>query len=155
MQASDRDQFFAVMNGMAKVYERQIDDVILDAYWLALRDWSLDEFNGVAAKLMQTSKFMPRPADFYALRNKARQVTAAEAWFTKGESSDPRANRAMRIAAQGRYVGHIPLDELPWVQKRFIEVYDELADVEEARTALGGPDWLQLSGIAAAALTKQ
>ena len=153
MQADDFASFRNLMAGMAKLYERELDNVLLDAYWLALRDWTLDEFQGAAAKLMQTHKFMPRPADFYEIRSKARNLTAAEAWFTMGKSDDPRANRAMHIAAQGRYVGHIPLDELPWVQKRFIEVYDELSDVEEARAALGGPDWLQLSG-RAAALTK-
>jgi hypothetical protein len=141
------------MAGMAKVYEREPDQPLLDAYWLTLGDWSLAEFEASAAQLMRTSKFMPRPADFVELRRQARGKTAAEAWFTSGESADPRARRAMRIAAQGRYVGHIPTDELPWVQKRFLEVYDELQDVEESRDALAaGPDWLQLQSKAAAVL---
>ena len=130
---------------MAKVYEREIDPVLLDAYWLALREWSLAEFQAAAAELMRTSKFMPRPSEFNDLRKKALRKTAAEAWFTSGTSSDPRANRAMAIAAQGRYVGHIPRDELPFVQKRFAEVYDELEDVEETRAALAGGGWLQIS----------
>lgn len=155
MQASDRNRFFAVMNGMAKVYERSIDDVLLDAYWLALKDWPLEDFEKAAGELMRTSEFMPRPAAFNALRKAARQSTAAEAWFTKGASTDERANRAMKIAAQGRYVGHIPLDELPFVQKRFFEIYDELNDTDTAREALPGPGWLQITAEAKKALTKQ
>lgn len=146
MQQADFERFRAVMAGMAKVYEREIDGLLLDAYWLALRDWSLDDFQAAAARLMQTSEFMPRPAAFNELRKTATKELAAEAWFTSGKSDNPRANRAMHIATQGRYVGHIPLDELQWVQKRFIEVYEELSDVEETRAALGfDGGWLQIS----------
>lgn len=136
MQQADFQRFHAVMAGIAKVYERELDGVLLDAYWLVLRDWSLEEFERAAAHLMGSSEFMPRPAAFNALRNTARQRTASEAWFTMGTSDDERANRAMRIATQGRYIGHVPLEELQWVQKRFEQVYDELADVEDARAAL-------------------
>lgn len=146
MQQDDFTRFRAVMAGMAKVYEREIDSVLLDAYWLTLRDWSLDDFERAAAHLMRTSEFMPRPAAFNELRKTASQQIAAGAWFTSGTSNDPRANRAMHIATQGRYIGHIPLDELQWVQKRFIEVYEELSDVEETRAALGfDGGWLQIS----------
>lgn len=155
MQQAEFERFRNVMTGMAKVYEREIDGVLLDAYWLCLRQWTLPEFEAAAARLMQTSKFMPRPADFNELRQSVTRLTAAEAWFTIGTSDDPRANRAMQIATQGRYVGHIPIDELQWVQKRFLEVYDELTDVEETRQTLGGPDWLQLQSIAAKSLAKQ
>jgi hypothetical protein len=154
VQQSDYQRFRAVMTGMAKVYEREIDDALLDAYWLALRGWALPEFERAAAELMRTSEFMPRPAAFDAMRRKAAEKTAAEAWFTSGTSEDPTANRAMRIATQGRYVGHIPLDELPWVQKRFAEAYAELREVTETRQALGGPDWLTLQSQAIAGLKR-
>lgn len=134
------------MAGMAKVYEREIDSVLLDAYWLSLRDWSLADFEQAAARLMRTSEFMPRPAAFNDLRKTASKQLAVDAWFTSGQSQNPRANRAMQIATQGRYVGHIPLDELPFVQKRFMAVYEELEDVEETRAALGfDGNWLQIS----------
>lgn len=143
MQGPDFSRFRAVMAGMAELYQRELSNTLLDVYWLSLRDWSLAEFEGAAAKLMQSSTFMPRPADFTELRKQARERTAADAWFTKGTSDDPRANKAMQIATQGRYVGHIPLDELTWVQKRFVEIYDELADADEARAALPVPADLQ------------
>lgn len=137
MRQDDFAAFRALMAGMAKVYEREIDSVLLDAYWLALSDWEIGEFAQAAGELMRTSEFMPRPAAFNELRKRARHKSADEAWFTRGISDDPRANRAMKIATQGRYVGHIPTDELPWVQKRFKEAYEELADIEEARAAIG------------------
>lgn len=146
MQQADFKRFHAVMTGMAKLYERELDNVLLDAYWLALRDWRLEDFERASGQLMRTNKFMPRPADYNELRQAATKQLASEAWFTSGSSDDPRANRAMKIATQGRYVGHIPVDELPFVQRRFMEVYDELSDVDEARAALGHDGgWLQIS----------
>lgn len=145
MQQTDFNRFKAIMAGMAKLYDKELEPILLDAYWMALRDWTLDDFEAAAGQLMRTQTFMPRPAEFTALRKQARRVTAAEAWFTSGTSDDDRANRAMKIAAQGRYVGHIPIDELHWVQKRFVEIYDELDDIDEARAAIGGPPrWEQI-----------
>ena len=102
MQQSDFQRFRAVMTGMAKVYERELDALLLDAYWVALRDWSLEDFERAAGELMRTNEFMPRPAAFNALRKAATKLLASEAWFTKGTSDDPLANRAMQIATQGK-----------------------------------------------------
>jgi hypothetical protein len=154
VQQAEFQRFRAVLAGMAKLYEREIDDAVLDAYWLALRDWSLPDFERAAGELMRSSAFMPRPAAFNELRRRAAELTAAEAWFTQGASEDALANRAMSIAAQGRYVGHVPVSELPWVQKRFLEAYAELREVAETRQALGRPDWLQLHAGAGAALKR-
>lgn len=136
MQQDDFTRFRAVMGGMAELYQRDLSAPLLDAYWLALAPWSLGEFEAAAARLMSTSKFMPRPADFHELRQAGRP-TAAEAWqIACGTTNDPLIQRARHIATQGRYLGHIELDELKWVQRRFCEVYDELRDVIETRQAL-------------------
>lgn len=137
MLQTDFQRFRAVMTGMAKLYEREIDAALLDAYWISLREWPLEEFERAAGELMRTSEFMPRPAAFHALR-KAQRPCAAEAWGLPA-GIDPIADRALLIATQGRYIGHIALDELTWVQKRFMEVYDELTEVLETRLALGSP----------------
>lgn len=120
---------------MAELYDRELSAPLMDAYWLAMRDWTMQDFEAAASQLMRTNKFMPRPADFNELRS-ATKPNAADAWFTKGVSQDHVANRAMKIATQGRYVGHIPLDELQWVQKKFIEVYEQIQDSAEAQKAL-------------------
>ena len=36
MHGSDSTTFRALMTGLGKVYEREIDEPLLDAYWLAL-----------------------------------------------------------------------------------------------------------------------
>jgi hypothetical protein len=130
------------MAGMAKLYEREIDGVLLDAYWLALRAWPLQDFERAAGHLMATCKFMPRPADFNDLR-RAGELTAGEAWeiVLRGDRLEPgsRAERAARIVGGQQRIRHADIErDLPHVQRRFMEAYDELIDVDAVRTALPG-----------------
>lgn len=146
MQQADFQRFHALMHGMAKVYERELDELLLDAYWLCLRDWSYDEFALAAAHQMLTSKFMPRPADFNDLR-KAAQPTAGEAWlnviahcrggYRNGGGVSPDIDRIVAMLGGYRTLAMMPTDELHWQEKRFTQHFEELADVTTARQALG------------------
>lgn len=146
MQQADFTRFRAVMTGMGELYQRELSGPLLDAYWLALRDWPLAEFEAAAAHLMATATFMPRPAEFNALRKAGRQ-TAGEAWlavlenvrrsaYRYGDTVGGAADRA--VAALGGYhvVGHCDLDKLGFPERRFAEHYDALQDADDTRTAL-------------------
>lgn len=156
MQTNEFERFNAVMNGMAKLYEREIDQPLLDAYWLALRDWPLEQFEQAAGHLMAHNKFMPRPAEFNELR-KASKQTAGEAWAkvlqfartgythwtdggvtrTKAEPpDDPAIQRA--VAAIGGYhaIAMSETSKTPFLERRFCENYDAMETAEEVRTAL-------------------
>lgn len=147
MRAEDHPRFVAVMNGMAKIFDRELDAVMLDAYWLALRDWSINDFERAAMRLMGTSKFMPRPADFTDLRRAALPMTAAgEAWakvldhlkdgYRNGLGLTPEIDRAVKAMGGYRALAMMPVDQLPWQAKRFNDLYAEVRDGIEARTAL-------------------
>lgn len=146
MRQADFQRFRAVMTGIAKVYEREIDGALLDAYWLALRDWSLADFEAAAAHLMRTSKFMPRPADFHELREAGRQ-TAAEAWlqalrhaassaYRNGPLGDPLIDRAVRAIGGYGAIAMCDEDKLHFIERRFAEHYESIQDAEEVRAAL-------------------
>ena len=152
MQASDFARFRAVMTGLGKVYEREIDQPLLDAYWLALEDWPIADFSAAARHLMRRGRFFPRPSDFEDLRRNATQRDAVEAWETARRtarnaislgrvrtdvtSGDPLIDRA--VAAVGGY-GAIALCDSAWLhalERRFLDAYSESRDVAEARAAL-------------------
>ena len=152
MQASDFATFRAVMTGLGKVYEREIDQPLLDAYWLALEDWGIAEFSAAARHLMRRGRFFPRPSDFEDLRRSATQRDAVEAWETARRiarnaislgrvrtdvtSGDVLIDRA--VAAIGGY-GTIALCDHAWLhalERRFLDAYSEMRDVAEARAAL-------------------
>jgi phosphoglycolate phosphatase-like HAD superfamily hydrolase len=143
MKEQDRTEFVRIMNGTAVVYGSSLTPEALGIWWNAFHEWTLDQFReGMSAAVTRTA-FMPRPADVFDIRRAARP-TAGEAWEIAGQGRDELADRALSIATQGRYFGHIDFEEHQWIQKRFLQVYDDLLDVEQSREVarqLAGPSW--------------
>lgn len=140
MEPHDMSRFRAVMAGMAKLYEKELDGVLLDAYWLALRNWSLTDFEDAAGHLMATAKFMPRPADFNELR-KAGEPTAGEAWAVvlSGAKLEPGSvmERAANAVGGQKQIRMANIEhDLPHVQRRFIESYEAIRDAQEVRNSV-------------------
>lgn len=146
MQQSDFERFRAVMVGMGKVYEREIDGPLLDAYWLALRTWPLKDFEAAAAHLMQVSEFMPRPAAFANLR-KSASPTTGEAWsqvlehirgaYRDGSGiDDGPIDAAVRALGGYRALAMHNSDFMHVMERRFAEHFAAGSDVTETRAAL-------------------
>lgn len=147
MNTDDFPRFRSVLAGMAKLYERELDGPLLDAYWLALGDWSLGDFEQASRRLMATSRFMPRPADYHALRKQASAVTAGEAWAAAlehcrkglhhyGGKAAPEIERAVRAIGGWRVLGHTPEDELRHVERRFAQHFAEISEAADVREDL-------------------
>jgi hypothetical protein len=113
MKEQDRTEFVRIMNGTAVVYGSSLTPEALGIWWNAFHEWTLDQFReGMSAAVTRTA-FMPRPADVFDIRRAARP-TAGEAWEIAGQGRDELADRALSIATQGRYFGHIDFEEHPW-----------------------------------------
>ncbi len=164
MDNQDRQRFSVVLTGMAKLYERQIDAALLEAYWLGLRDWSITDFEQVAGRLLATSKFMPRPADFNDARNAATKPAAAEVWalarksikytpygYVEKEGIDPLISAALRVIGGPDALAMCPMDKLTFLEKRFSEAYANLDTTTATRTALPSVAKPQISQEQAAA----
>lgn len=146
MQPNDFTRFHAVMTGLAELHQRELSQFLLDAYWLAMRDWSIADFESAASHLMQTMTWMPKPSDFTALK-RAGETTSAEAWTEalascvnwRNPDQLPTGRVARAAAAVGGFRMIAMADQetaLPFIEKRFKEAYDELTDVESVREAL-------------------
>jgi hypothetical protein len=144
MTADDFSRFRSVLAGMSKLYERELDAPLLDAYWLALRDWPLAEFEQAAGHLMRTARFMPRPADFTDLR-KAARMTSSEAFAValqhgrgawRAGPAVPEVERAVQGIGGWLVIAHATTDNLRFLERRFADAYAELETREETRDAL-------------------
>ena len=154
MQQSDFVRFREVLAGMAELYQRELSNQLLDVYWMALKSWSLGDFQSAAANLMATATFMPRPSDFTSLK-RAGEPTAGEAWATAlsnctcwrdGKSQGGRIDRAVRAVGGYKSIAMADVETaLPHIERRFKEAYEELCDVEETREQLPqiALPWLQ------------
>ena len=143
MQPADRMRFRAVMMGMAELYQRDCSGPLLDAYWVALADWSLADLEAAAVHLMATATFMPRPADFNALRKSGRE-TAGEAWVRVVRESprwrhgqrgdqDPLVDACIQAIGGNERIALADFGQLHWLQKTFMETYVELREVHVIR----------------------
>ncbi len=167
MDNQDRQRFSVVLTGMAKLYERQIDTALLEAYWLGLRDWTLADFEQAAGHLMATSEFMPRPAAFNALR-KAAKPAVAEAWqmarnsiqytphgYIEKPGIDPLISAALRVIGGANALAMCPADKITFLEKRFSEAYANLDATTVTREALPSVAKPQISDEQAAANRKR
>ena len=148
MLVTEGDKFRNILRGMGRMYSAEPDNLVLDAYWIALCDWEFQDFQAAAQRLMKTSKFMPRPSDFEDLR-KAGRMTSGEAfakaigWARDGSYKHPaKTPEAILIdrvvAALGGWsaiTGSDP-EYVHFLEKRFSEHFDTIVDVTEIREAL-------------------
>lgn len=150
MQTDDFPRFRQVMAGMAKVYERDLDAVLLDGYWLALRDWPLADFERAAAHLIATAEHMPRPAAFTALRKPLTRVNPGDAWarvldhcragaYRDGSGIDQGGAIDRAVAGLGGYqaVAMHDIDKLHFLERRFAERLEDAVETGQAAAVLG------------------
>ncbi len=160
MQPTDATAFRNTLTGMFRLYGQDPDTLVLDAYWLALADWPLDEFQAGARHLMQTAKFMPRPADFAELRKSGRP-TAGEAWSDaldrvrhgRYPSDDLQLERAVRAIGGWRVLAMMSDEGLPFIERRFAEHFEAMQDADDVRDAVPAIAYrgaMQLGGPSAA-----
>lgn len=141
MRPTDKRKFLEIVNGMAAIKPgKPLTPAALELYWNSMRRWSIEEFEEAANHLMASVEFMPNPYHFEQLR-KAGELTAGEAWqiVLSGTPLDPesRLGRAAKICGGQMAIRHANVErELPFIQRRFMEVYGELSEVDTVRDAL-------------------
>lgn len=150
MQSTDRVDFVRVLNGLAAIKRVELTKEAIDLWWAALSPrWELADFKGAASHLVTSCQFMPTPYDFEQLR-KAGELTPSEAWTEalaactnwRNPKLLPNGRVSRAAAAVGGFRAIAMCDterDLPHVQRRFLEAYEELTDVESVRAAL--PDF--------------
>jgi len=157
MQQIDFERFKSIMAGMGRVFSADIDGVILDAYWLALGDWSLTEFERAASHLLANATFMPKPVEFNNLRRRAVETSAGDAWALvlekvrtmlprESASVDAKTDAVVRQMGGYQHLCTMTSDELPWRMKRFTELWADMGEVEEARIALPSAGGKRIGG---------
>jgi hypothetical protein len=151
MQPTDGDRFRNLLRGMGRTLGSEPDNLVLDAYWIALRDWSLDDFEAACGLLMKTSKWMPKPAEFEALR-KAGRPTVGEAWIkarqnastaivcgqvTQGRGcGEPLIDSAVRAIGGYGAIAMCDSDKLGFLERRFAEHFSAMQEVQDTREAV-------------------
>jgi len=147
MQSTDFERFHALLLGMGELYGKDISNPLLDAYWVALRDWDLADFEAACGHLMKHHKdWMPRPGHFTELREAGRS-TVGEAWakavgwaassaYRDCETGDYLTDKAVRAIGGFKAIAMCDEDKLHFLERRFAEHYETIEDATDTREAL-------------------
>ena len=146
MQPSDRPEFLKILNGLAAIKRVQLTPEALGLWWNAMQAWSLDDFRAGASYLIRSCQFMPTPFDFEQLCQAGRE-TAAEAWvrvvresprWRQGQPGDqnPLVDACIRAVGGNERIALTDYGQLHWLQKKFMEAYEELRDAHQVREAV-------------------
>lgn len=60
----DRVQFLRNLTKLAAVFRVPVDDVLVESYWEALRDWKPEALEGGARALIAGAKWFPKPVEW-------------------------------------------------------------------------------------------
>ena len=164
MEPRDYDSFAEVIAGFAELKGKQLSAPAIELYWRAMKHWRIEDFRAAAEHLLRRCEFMPVPKDFEDLR-RASEPTAAEAWATAlqncgcwrtGGAPNGRIARAAETVGGFRAIAMAHTErDLPHIQRRFMQAYDELTDVEETRQAVPEVTWRNGKALPLADIAKQ
>ena len=145
MDSSDRPEFVRVLASLAAIKRVDLTKDVYDLWWNALRCWEISDFKDAAGYLLKNCQFMPAPYDFEQLRKKG-QPSAHEAWakvmnhvegaWRKGVLGDVLTDRVIAMLGGYRLIALTKSDKLGFLERRFMDAYNDLSDSGGVREAL-------------------
>lgn len=68
MKSAEKPKLFELLAGLSEIYDKSLSETVLDIYWNALKDYSLEDVKKAVNNIVQTHKYatFPKPAEFIA-----------------------------------------------------------------------------------------
>lgn len=135
MTHENKPEFAQILTAMAEIYDKELSEISVQLYWNCLKHLDFDHFREACAKCVETSKFMPKPAEI--LQNASggpRETHAIREWdaiqaavssvgaYQSVEFDDPVTAKAA-TAVGGWSELCRPTEDEHWLRKRFIETW--------------------------------
>lgn len=84
MHQNDFDRFTQVLQHVAAVYSKKLDDVLIQQYWKALKDMYLPTIERLADQHMRYQKFFPKPFELRPREDPPARESGSDGGFHKG-----------------------------------------------------------------------
>ena len=100
MLLNEKKEFVVLMVALFEEYDRTPKESVLNNWFSALKDVSLDDFGSAVVDYTRNEKFPPRLASVLEYLPNAVRISAEEAWahFPKSEYDSAYVNQRMMIA---------------------------------------------------------
>ena len=145
MEAENREEFVRVLTGIATIKGKDLTKEAYELWWNAMQSWPIDDFITAASYLLKNCQFMPSPYDFEQLRKKG-EPSAHEAWATalthadgawrQGVLGDALTDQVVAMLGGYSVIALTNGDKLGFVERRFLDAYNDLLDTGGVREAL-------------------
>ncbi len=145
MDSGDQEEFVRVLNGLAAIKRVDLTKEAYELWWQSMKSWPIDDFKEAASYLLKNCQFMPSPFDFEQLRNKG-EPSAHEAWATamahadgawrQGVLGDAMTDQVVTMLGGYRLLALTNSDKLGFLERRFLDAYNDLLDTGGVRKAL-------------------
>jgi hypothetical protein len=144
-------KFAENMTLLSDIHNKEISKTIADAYFEILKPYSDEQCLKTFKKLIATSKFFPKPADFIEILEEAKVLTHCSAWaeVMKGLNNNkipdnPKIQKIIAVLGGWDNLSLQSYDELVWVEKRFIEYFNDMIDKDQGLLEAQNPQSIDL-----------
>ena len=131
----NKKKYMEFMNGMAAVFDREVNKILIDVYWKILEPFTDEQCEGAFNKIITTSKFWPKPAEIIEIIQGDGSEKAVLAWIKADKAvrnhgpyvsvrfDDPVIHGVIEILGGWAKFQECPGDEWKWRQKEFERLY--------------------------------
>lgn len=145
MQSEDREEFVRILTGLADVKRVNLTAEAFEIWWLAMQDWSIDDFRQAAGYVAKHAPWLD-PHEFEKVRKRAAPseheawIVAVEhasgAWRHSSTCGDLQIDAVVQSIGGYHTLAMCDGDKLGFLERRFLETYRDFADGQAVRQAL-------------------
>lgn len=142
MKVKNRKMFQKYMTGLSELHGKDLSSVVIEMYWHALSKFSDEQCKAAFDKAIVKYKFFPKPAELIEdLQVPAQYIAQQQAAYLINEISgrgyrnpedwkeDPTTRKLLAGRFDGERLHKDSLEsDLKWIEKNFIEAYEECAE---------------------------
>jgi hypothetical protein len=138
MKMKNKKMFSNYMTMIGEIFDKAISKPLLEIYWETLKPFLDGECEDAFKKIIATSKFWPKPADFLDILQGNNEEKAVQAWAMVDEAmrkhgnyvsldfGDPKIHRCIELLGGWDYLGTLTEEEWKWKRKEFKSAYKAL-----------------------------
>ena len=143
----NRKAFAEMMSALSILYDKEIPDMLSKMYWEVLVNYSDDEVKFMFNQAIANCKFFPKPSELIQFVKTQKQeqkqlekINSLEAWGMVMSGleygripSDDKIQEVIHRLGGWDYLKGKTYDDLHWLEKRFIEHYEQIEESEKYR----------------------
>lgn len=133
----DKKEFLKLLFGMGEIFDKQITDFIIDAYYEIFKDFSLDEIKKAFTLCVKSYKYntLPKPAEILGFLVESQEDKLIKAWmqvnkaiheggfYATVEFKDKIIHHCIDELGGWQWLCSQQQESMPFIEKRFYSIY--------------------------------